>query len=240
MVERSIAAADAIFGESVDLHDFLTWTEWSLARVGFRPVNCLPIVATCRDELMAGVDDAVAETWGRPFHAGSLGGLVFVGRTGVQAALGHVPGEDGRHRFVVFVLPHLGIDADGAVGQVQRRGMYRATTACGALAAFREELLAGTADAAVDPDDVEQSLLRRRLGRAIGSAPVPSLVALTELARRATVEDMKRYVDLARGSEPVDVAYVSGIVLHLPAGMDRVVSVEAQVVIDGTVLSLPH
>jgi len=38
----------------------------------------------------------------------------------------------------------------------------------------------------------------------------------------------------------VDVAYVSGIVLHLPAGMDRVVSVEAQVVIDGTVLSLPH
>ncbi len=235
-----MVAPAALVGDAVELDDFLTWTEWALARVGFRPRNCLPIVATCRDELMADVDEAVAGVWGRPFQVGSLGGLVFVGRTGIQAALGHVPGEDGRHRLAVFVLPHLGIDAEGVVGRVQRRGMYRASAACGALAAFREELVAGLSEAVVDPDDVEQSFLRGRLHRALGAAPVPELRELTELARRSTVEDMHRYIDLARGSEPVDVAYISGIVLHLPGDVDLVASVEAEVVIDGVVVPLPH
>jgi hypothetical protein len=230
----------ALIGDAVGLDDFLTWTEWSLARVGFRPLNCLPIVATCRDELMADVDEAVAEAWGRPFQAGALGGLVFVGRTGIQAALGHVPGEDGRHRLVVFVLPHLGIDADGVVGRVQRRGMYRASAACGALAAFRDELVEGRADVGVDPDDIEQSFLRGRLRQALGTAPVPTLAELTELARCSAVEDMHRYIALARGSEPVDVAYISGIVLHLPRDVDLVASVEAQVDVDGVVVQLPH
>ena len=54
----------------------------------------------CRDELMSGFDEAVSEVWGRPFGVGALAGLVFLGRTGLQAALSHVPGEDGRHRFV--------------------------------------------------------------------------------------------------------------------------------------------
>ena len=112
----------------------MTWSEWALARVGFRPSNCLPVVAVCRDELMADFGRAVTDVWGQPFEAGSLAGLVFLGRTGLQAALGHVPGEDGRHRFVVFCFPHIGIDEDGVVGRVQRRGMYRASSACGALA----------------------------------------------------------------------------------------------------------
>ncbi len=83
-------------------------------------------------------------------------------------------------------------------------------------------------------------MLRGRLAQALGSAPVPPLAGLTELARQVTVSDLHRYIDLARGREPVDVAYVSGIVLHLPDGVDRVASVEARVVIDGAEVLLPH
>lgn len=237
--------AEEALGPSVDVDDFVLWSEWALARVGFRPSNCLAVVAVCRDELMVRVDEAVAGTWGRPFQAGSLGGLVFLGRTGMQAALGHVPGEDGRHRFVVFCLPHIGVDEEGTVGRVQRRGMHRATSACGALAAFRVEPAAGgqPTDPGIDAlpsSDLEQALLRRRLAVALGSRSMPTLVELTELARQASVADVRDYIDLARGAEPVDVAFISGIVVHLPDGVERVCAVEAEVVIDGQVIPLPH
>ena len=238
--EPASASLSALYGETVAVDDFMTWSEWALARVGFRPSNCLPVVAVCRDELMADFGRAVADLWGQPFDAGSLAGLVFLGRTGVQAALGHVPGEDGRHRFVVFCFPHIGIDEDGTVGRVQRRGMYRASSACGALASFRAQLEAGERQFELDGDDVEQSLLRMRLQDGVPVEAVPSLAELTERARRACVEDMSRFIELARGSEPVDVAFISGVVVHLPDGVDHVADVQAEVTIDAVTVSLPH
>ncbi|MBK9738489.1 MAG: hypothetical protein IPO93_03015 [Actinobacteria bacterium] len=226
--------------ESVAVDDFVTWSEWALARVGFRPSNTLAVVDVCRDELMADFDDAVSVVWGKPFDIGALAGMVFLGKTGLQAALSHVPGEDGRHRFVVFCFPHIGFDDEGTVGRVLRRGMSRASTACGALAAFRSELATGDRAFSLDTDDVEQSLLRMRLAPLVPGTEVPSLLGLTELARATAVADVRHFVDLARGSEPVDVAYISGIVVHLPEGVDRVVSVAAEVIIDDIVIALPH
>ncbi len=239
-VDAALAALAGQYGETVAVDDFMTWSEWALARVGFRPSNCLPVVAVCRDELMADFGRAVTDVWGQPFDAGSLAGLVFMGRTGVQAALGHVPGEDGRHRFVVFCFPHIGIDEDGSIGRVQRRGMYRASAACGALASFRAQLQVGERQPEIDRDDVEQSLLRMRLQDIIPSGATPSLADLTDLARRASVEDMTRFIELARGSEPVDVAFISGVVVHLPDGVDHVAGVRADVTIDSVTVSLPH
>ena len=226
--------------ESVAVDDFVTWSEWALARAGFRPSNTLAVVDVCRDELMADFDDAVSVVWGKPFDIGALAGMVFLGKTGLQAALSHVPGEDGRHRFVVFCFPHIGFDDEGTVGRVLRRGMSRASTACGALAAFRSELATGDRAFSLDTDDVEQSLLRMRLAPLVPGTEVPSLLGLTELARATAVADVRHFVDLARGSEPVDVAYISGIVVHLPEGVDRVVSVAAEVIIDDIVIALPH
>ena len=232
-------SAAGLLDDSIGVDEFVLWSEWSLARVGFRPSNCLPLLGVCRDELMVGFADAVEATWGRAFSIGSLAGLVFLGRTGLSAALSHVPGEDGRHRFVAFCFPHVGIDEDGTIGRVQRRGMSRASTACGALAGYRAELLAGVRHPHLDGDDVEQSLLRMRLGPLLPDR-VPGLVALTDLARDCAVQDCRRFIDLARAHEPVDVAYISGLVVHLPDGTDHVAHVQAQVEIDGAVIPLPH
>lgn len=229
-----------LLDEAVGVDDFMTWSEWALKRVGFRPVNALPLAALCRDELMGDVNEAIARTWGRPFQLGSLAGLPMLGRTGLQAALGHVPGEDGRHRFAAFVLPHIGIDADGRLGRVQRRGMYRASSACGALVGLRAQLLDGTVEVTLDPDDAEQSLLRQRLVRELRTDEVPSLLGLTDLTRQAAVADLRRFIDLARANEPVDVAYLSGIVVHLPDGNDVIANVHAHVEIESDTIPLPH
>jgi hypothetical protein len=232
--------ADDLVLDSVGIEDFATWSEWALARVGFRPCNALALVGVCRDELMSDFDEAIAHVWGRPFQIGSLAGLVFLGRTGIQAALSHVPGEDGRHRFVAFCLPHLGIDGEGGIGRVQRRGMSRETTACGALAAYQAQLATGGRSVEFDVDDVEQSLLRARLSALLVDDVVPSLAELTQLARRAAVADVRTLVASLGVDEPVDVAYISGLLLHLPDGTDQVARVEAEVEIDGVVIPLPH
>lgn len=237
----SVSVAEEVLGCDVaDIDDFVTWSEWALARVGFRPSNALALVALCRDEIMDPFEAALSATWGRPFDVGALGGLVLVGRTGLAAALSHAPGEDGRHRFIAFCFPHIGIDADGTVGRVQRRGMLRASSACGALVALRAQLARGEVAGAIDPDDVEQSLLSRIIGSSVDLRRVPSLVELTDLARTIAVADLGRYVDLARAAEPVDVAYVSGLLVHLPDARDVVARVEAHVLIDEQRIELPH
>ena len=117
--------------------------------------------------------------------------------------------------------------------------MSRASTACGALVAFRDELASGQRDLAFDTDDVEQSQLRMRLEPLVGET-VPSLLDLTELTRMSAVADVRRFIDQARGREPVDVAFVSGVVVHMPFGSDLVARVDAEVVIDGVAIPLPH
>jgi Limiting CO2-inducible proteins B/C beta carbonyic anhydrases len=77
------------------------------------------------------VEQRLNTWWGPSFDLSSLAAMIFLGRSGMQAAAHHAPADAGRRRFVVFVLPHLGIDADGRVGRVQREGQRVASPACG-------------------------------------------------------------------------------------------------------------
>ncbi len=223
----------APYPDTLPVGDFVTWTDWVLSRFGFRPSNALPLLSVCRDELMLPLVDAVHATWGPSFDASSLAGLPFLGRTGIAAALGHAPGEDGRHRFVLFVLPHVGIDADGDVGVVRRRGVRRDTAACGALVAVRSQLGHG-APPRPDPHDLEMGLLRDRLAGALGDAGVPDLLGLTELVRTQAVAELDALVAALGSPEaPVDHAVLSGVVVHGPDGSDVVAPLAASVRIDG-------
>lgn len=222
-----------LYPDAVAVPDFVRWSEWALARVGFHRTTALPLVGVCRDELMLGFTAAVTSAWGAAFDLGALAGMVFLGRTGIRAALGHVPGEDGRHRFVAFCFPHIGIDVDGAVGQVMRPGMHAPSTACGALAALGRELADGRLDLVLDRHDLEMSLLRTRLVSHLPYGRVLDLPALTEEARVVAVQDLRGLVDELGPDHRVDVAYLSGVVVHTPDGADLVASLRAEVVVDG-------
>ncbi len=238
MADADPAATDVDVGDraAVGTADFVTWSEWALARVGFRPTNTLALVGVCRDELMHGFERDVAAVWGRPFEIGSLAGMLFIGHTGLRAALSHAPGEDGRHRLAAFCFSHIGIDAAGRVGRVQRRGLLRASAACGALVALRTALADGQRVFDLDPADPEQSLLGMRLAPLLvgsaGVSSVPSLPRITSAAARCAATDLRDLVAAIGSDEPVNVAYLSGIVVHGADGVDRIVDVAAEVVID--------
>jgi hypothetical protein len=229
----------APYPELLAVPTLLGWTRDVLAAYGFAERTSLPLVSVCRDELMFGFVDAVTAHWGHCFDLSSLAGLPLMGRTGLGAALGHAPDDDGRHRLVVFAFPHIG--ADGGMGAVHRPGVPGTTSACGAVDIARNALLAGVSGVVLDPHDVEESLLVQRLRRVLGDAPVPSLPEVTELVRRAAVGELTLLLGgLSTAEVVVDWALVSGVVVH---GHDEdAVSVSsATVVVDGVAkdLTLP-
>jgi hypothetical protein len=238
MSDPSVPGTDAV-GALVPVASLLDWTRDALAPYGFHEHTALPLVSVCRDELMFGFVDAVTAHWGHAFDLSSLAGLPLMGRTGLAAALGHAPDDDGRHRLVVFAFPHIG--ADGGIGAVHRRGVPGTTAACGAVSVARTALAAGVSGVVLDPHDIEESLLVQRLRRVLGTGEVPDLPAVTELVRRAAVEELALLLaDLSTPDVVVDWALVSGVVVHLH-DVDAVTLSAATVVVDGaaTELTLP-
>ena len=75
--------------------DYVTRTAAAARRAGFASGDTLPMVATCRDELMVGFTELVDRVWGPHYAIGSLGGLVLAGVSGIGAAVGHAPDGDG-------------------------------------------------------------------------------------------------------------------------------------------------
>ncbi len=238
MSTPDVPGTDAV-GALVPVPSLLDWTRDALAAYGFHEHTALPLVSVCRDELMFGFVDAVTAHWGHAFDLSSLAGLPLMGRTGLAAALGHAPDDDGRHRLVVFAFPHIG--ADGGIGAVHRPGVPGTTAACGAVSVARTALAAGVSGVVLDPHDIEESLLVQRLRRVLGTADVPDLPAVTELVRRAAVEELALLLaDLSTPDLVVDWALVSGVVVHLH-DVDAVTLSAATVVVDGvaTELTLP-
>ena len=230
---------DAV-GALVPVPALLDWTRDALAAYGFHEQTALPLVSVCRDELMFGFVDAVTAHWGHAFDLSSLAGLPLMGRTGLAAALGHAPDDDGRHRLVVFAFPHIG--ADGGIGAVHRPGVPGTTAACGAVSVARTALATGVSGVVLDAHDIEESLLVQRLRRVLGTGEVPDLPAVTELVRRAAVEELALLLaDLSTPDIVVDWALVSGVVVHLH-DVDAVTLTAATVVVDGvaTELALPR
>lgn len=74
------------------------------------------------------------------FGLGGLGGLPFVGITGMKAFLSHAP---RRGKVVIVFGPHVGITENGVVGKVERLGQTGSTTSCGAALGAYQAIQSG-------------------------------------------------------------------------------------------------
>ena len=188
-----------------------------LEKLGFTGPNTLACVAVCRDELCQPLVAKIHAQWGEAFNLASLGGLFFAGSTGLHAALHHAPDEDGSARLAFFAFVHMAIDEQGEFGRVCRPGRATPTRACGALAAFHDELARGGREFKLDPQDPEQSLLKQRLARELPLGETPSFWTLTRRAQRAAQADLEAAIVWALPPD-CDFALVSGVQLHTCAG----------------------
>ena len=99
---------------------------------GFTPQNTLFGHSVCSDEVNNKDEqlvDLMVSRWQEGFSLGGLGGLPFAGKSGFRAYLHHVP-DSGK--LLIMFAPHVGIDAEGRVGALQRDGQDAVSKACGA------------------------------------------------------------------------------------------------------------
>mmetsp|Transcript_102654 Transcript_102654/g.162215 ORF Transcript_102654/g.162215 Transcript_102654/m.162215 type:complete len:507 (-) Transcript_102654:120-1640(-) len=104
----------------------------TLSLRGFTPDNTIFGHSVCSDEVNNRREQLIPlmiNRWREGFSLGGLGGLPFAGKSGFKAFLGHVP--DNGKLLIVFA-PHVGVEADGRLGALQRDGQSSVSTACGA------------------------------------------------------------------------------------------------------------
>lgn len=189
------------------------------AELDFTPQNTFAAISVCRDELTQRFVGKVTDRWGLPFSLGGLGALPSLGPTGWRAALAHVPSDNGRGRLLIFGLPHIGIDANGVVGQSIRRQQVEATPTCGAMASLFTELHAPDEPYPTEIDDLEAERLRSVINHQAVDLP-QDLIALTKIATQAVEDEMWRQIHALRAVENMDVAVFCGIQIHLPGEPD--------------------
>jgi len=132
----------------------------TLQPFGFSSQNTLFATSICSDEInfdLAAPKSlcfALLDAFGgsKMFHMGGLGGIPFVGRTGLGAEMDHIPyhtssnnGDDGADangnregNLMILYASHVGISDEGKVGEVERCGQGghgHTSTACGAAIA---------------------------------------------------------------------------------------------------------
>lgn len=121
-----------------------------LTQRGFTPANTLFGHSVCSDEINNRKEQLIplmVNRWQEGFTLGGLAGLPFAGKSGFGAFLHHVP-DSGK--LLIIFAPHVGIDANGRVGALQRDGQAAVSSACGAaIGAYKA--LQSSNKAAPDP-----------------------------------------------------------------------------------------
>jgi len=157
------------FTTAVKSVHFVKRSSVALRAYGFQSSNAIAFVSVCRDELTRPFVEEIQKVWRHIFDFSSLAGMLFLGKTGFEAAYHHAPNEDGVERMIYFAFPHISIDAIGFIGNCYRSGRTDVSHACGALYALQKELANDSLILDLDSEDIEQHFLKQQLLRKLKS-----------------------------------------------------------------------
>jgi len=142
---------------------------------GYTRANTLFGSSLCSDEINDTAESLVGDLQNKlgvegVFNLGGLGGLPFVGMSGMGAFTSHAP-VDGKI-FIVFG-PHVGISADGTVGKIERVGKKSVSTSCGAgIGAYKAIMATNTtkeAQEAIGTKDFQEEYIIQQLSTRLDS-----------------------------------------------------------------------
>ena len=97
---------------------------------------------------------------------------------------------------------------------------------------FLNELSSKKINIKLDEEDIEESLLKRRLLREIPYGEIPDLLNLTKINLKVIREDLDNIIEKVIDTKKADYAFFSGIQVHGPEE-NYIVPDEAYVVING-------
>jgi hypothetical protein len=130
-----------------------------LEQHGFTSDNTLLATSVCCDEANRVLELEFAKIYGEHFSMGGLSGFPFGGNTSFNAMASHIPTNG--HCLIVYGS-HVGIDNDGNVGRLSRRGKVQSDDCCGSGVAalnYVQKVMKGEIESAalpLDPIEVQQ------------------------------------------------------------------------------------
>ena len=221
-----IAKTQTSYPGSLRSMDLVRKIHATLLRHGFTMESTLLATSFCSDEVNRDLEVQLSSYFGANFSMGGLAGFPFGGVTSFGAMASHIP--DGGNCLIVYAT-HVGIDALGNVGKVNRVGMADSNACCGSAIAAHEyvkKVMTNEAEAppsaVSSPLDAQQtwvgSMLMRhgsRLEHASDSnAELP--LALFD----SQDEFMKKVVKAGctRVPDPGRIALLGGIQINTPPG----------------------
>lgn len=212
--------------------DFVKETYNALKQFGFNDDNSIASACVCRDEISQSLRSIIKHMWGEAFNFSSLAGMFTAGKTGLKASTHHAPRVDGRERYVYYVMPHIAINEEGKTGFCKRKGIKEESSACGALCLFLDELRKGKLHITIDEEDIEESLLKRRLLTEIPYGQIPDLIELTKITRKVIQLDLEHAIEKVVDTKKSDYAVFTGIQIHGP-DLNYIWPADSYVVIQG-------
>ena len=197
----------------------------SLLEYGFGD-SSLVATSLCCDEVNRKLEKDLAGLYGHYFAMGGLAGVPFGGVTAFGAMAAHIP-DDGS--CLVVYGPHVGIDIDGKVGTVDRRGRVNGGSCCGsavAAAAYVKGVVEEGNKPLSPPTDAfdsQQFFVGNMLlpyGERLQQATDP-MAELPYSLYDAQTELIQRIVAKGCGKVAGDgkIALLGGIQIYTPAGM---------------------
>lgn len=198
---------------------------------GFHPDNTILATSFCCDEVCRDLEDELREVYGQNFSMGGIAGFPFGGTTAFGACLHHMPHPTSdKHGAVVVVYgPHVGIDHDGVIGKVNRRGHHGSGACCNTAIAAMAYVKAVKEGGKIhspdpsDPIDAQQVFVDSALmeyGDRLMAANNPN-VELPHCLFECQDKLMKRIVDkcLPNDVPPgTNIALLGGIQINTPEG----------------------
>ena len=155
-----------------------------------------------------------------PFVMGGLGGLPFVGQTGMTAYAHHIPDEGSAF---IFYGPHIGVTSEGDFGKMYRPGQEKAGNSCGALMLALSRFEDSQYKPVLNADDYQQMKLEESLlpYREDVMASENPQKAITEATYEIIDKKIHEHLKTCKDEFPVDkVTLLGGIIINTDPGTD--------------------
>ena len=199
-----------------------------LSKHGYDKSTSLLATSFCSDEVNRDLENDLREKFGANFSMGGLAGFPFCGFTSFCAMAHHIPTGGS---CVVVYAPHVGIDMDGNVGKINRRGREASGACCGAACAALAHIKAvrsGEGAKQETPDDyldAQQQWIQKLMlpyGDQLEAAE-DEMIELPHAILDCQDGYMKRIVDGACGEVAGEgkIALLGGIQINTPEGIDE-------------------
>lgn len=216
------------FPKALNAHTLAFQLKDNLAHFGFTENNVLLGTALCSDDVNRDLEDELRKIFDNNHSMGGLSGFCFAGASAFGNMLHHVP-EQG-HVLVVYG-PHVGIDWEGNVGKVNRRGQTHPSACCASAKAAATYVRMVHQDERVEPSsqapaslvDSQQEWVQRQLlphAARLAEAAEPDVELAHALldCQEKLMNDIIQMACSKLRNEYSKIALVGGVQVNTPEG----------------------